>query len=236
MVSFSIALFLLAGVAAQIVGVVNAQFDTPLMDQDETTQHLRRRVQVGSAPAPSPSFLIEATEVPTLSPVIIEYWSVVGDGFYRPPAVGGGVEEDVPDDQQAAAGAVEDGDATTQEQEQVATVVTIGEKDDTATTGANNEPSTDNNINDKNIGGDDDDNTNLYWIIIAACVGAAAIVLALVLFPHYAARRHGRQSMHDKGSKSEKVEPTERELSEHPHIEEITVSAVEEDSSATSSV
>ena len=197
------------------------------------------------APAPSPSIRIlqdlgddeEDGSFPTLSPVIVEYWDVVGDGYGNPNRP----DEDVPTDQVEIV-AVDDLKADTDTD----TILNDGE----------GTPADTNTVNDKDdivksTSQNDSLKDDKKWVILVAVLTSAAFLLMFVLLVLVCrARRRNRSDDAAKhvvngggdGEKTVTVTPavaaaaarmaahacdacdpteTDRDFSEHPDIQEI---------------
>jgi hypothetical protein len=173
-----------------------------------------RTPALAPAPAPcrhhlaAPSIRIlqeeEEDDVPTLSPVIVEYWNIIGDGYgnpNRPPP-----DEDVPDTDQVEIVAAEDlpplsSDATKTDIDASLT----GTKTDSATgtkTDGENDINTDTDKENENDIENDIDNTksknaspknDKKWVILVAVLtGAAFLIMCVLLVLVCRARRRNR--------------------------------------------
>lgn len=223
---------------ALFISLVNANAQV-----EASSQHSLRRAQSAVfggnllAPAPSPttsvSFVEEednkATTVPTLAPIVTEYWNVVGDGFYRPPAV----DQDTQDIPADAASTM------SQLEEEMAAAAAAADQDN-----GNPKDADENNANTS----DDKDKTAL--ILVACLVSVAAISCIAVLVLLLKARRDratvkaakipkaittdsNNGETHDQDHTVDATE-TDREFEEHPYVQELW--AVTESDSETSSV
>jgi hypothetical protein len=131
--------------------------------------------------APSIRILQEEDDVPTLSPVIVEYWDIIGDGYGNPNRPG----EDASIDQVEIV-AVEDlplSDATTTDPDTDTTLNDIKTDIETdietdSETDAENDIENDiDNIKSK----DDSPKDDQKWVILVAVLSSAAFLIMLVL-------------------------------------------------------
>jgi hypothetical protein len=240
-----------------------------------------------AAPAPAPSIRIlqggdqdgdqddqGEDDVPTLSPVIIEYWAIEGDGYGKPPDEvlpdEDGPDEDGPDeDGPDEDGSDEDGPEKTVLEYATTTTLNDG-KGKISSSDATTTDTTTLNEDDEgaqpetnSANGKDDDNEIIEnnksksslkddqkWVFMVYVLGGAAFLVMLILFAlGCRSRRRDRREHAIKQAAGEKAaaaaaaanleaacDPTEtdREFSEHPHIQEIFTDS--DNTSETSSV
>jgi hypothetical protein len=223
--SMSLSLLLVVSLAAAI-SVVDAE------SYWSTNKNLRGEYyyyQTAPAPAPTLSIRIlqgedQPTNVPTLSPVIVEYWNITGDGYADRP------DEDLPTDQEHI---VDVDDLPTSDVTSGPTTAPTRTLND----GAQAEPkSVNDNENNKSKKSSKEDQK---WIILVAVLTSAAFLLMLFLLVLVCrTRRRNRRDLATKqavnGDKSATAaarnaanrdapcDPTEtdREYSEHAPIQE----------------
>jgi hypothetical protein len=216
-----------------------------------------------TAPAPAPSIRIlqdgdqdgdqddqGGDNVPTLAPVIVEYWAIEGNGYGKPP------DEDEPDEDGPERTVLEDATITTTSTLNDATTTTdtttLNEDDEVAQPETNNAKDNDNEILE-NAKSKDSMKDDQIWVFLVFVLGGAALFLMLILFALVCrSRRRDHREHAIKQAAGEKAasaaaaaaranleaacDPTEtdREFSEHPHVQEIFTDS--DNASDTSSI
>jgi hypothetical protein len=220
-----------------------------------------------TAPAPAPSIRIlqdgdqdgdqddqGGDNVPTLAPVIVEYWAIEGNGYGKPP------DEDEPDEDGPERTVLEDAATTTTLNEDslsdatTTDATTLNEDDEGAQPETNSAKDKDNDNeimeNSKTKSSMKDDQI---WVFLVFVLGGAALFLMLILFALVCrSRRRDHREHAIKQAAGEKAasaaaaaaranleaacDPTEtdREFSEHPHVQEIFTDS--DNASDTSSI